>query len=177
MKIRFIYVLNDSWWAILSPVIEKIEHVDFSHCAIVIETEDYCDVYEATWPKGKKTPLSQWPEHYKLKHSIEFDVPRELEHKVLKFLEASTYFKYGTFQLFVIAVGAINNWFYKKLKDWTWNGKTQQICTELHARFIEQFTDYKFKESLDFVGCDEVFLAVQGLKFLELENKPFFKGQ
>jgi len=176
MKIKFIYVYNDAWWAVLSPVISKLENVDFSHCAILLETEDVEDVYEATWPRGKKTPFVEWPHHYKIKHAIEFDVPANLEHKVVRFLEASTYFEYSVMQLFVIALGGLNKWIYNKVKNWTWNGKTAQICTELHARFIEQFSNYKFSESMDYVGCDEVFFAVKNLKFLELEDKPFFKG-
>lgn len=176
MKISFLYVYNHAIWAILSPVIKKLENVDFSHCAILIETEDgISDIYESTWPKGIKTPFSQWPDHYEVIHKITFEVPEDKRQSVIKFLDATTYFKYSVLQLVTIALGAFSIDLANKFKNWTWNGMTEQICTELHARFIDQFSWYKFEESFDYVGCDEVYKAVQKLKFHELEDKSFWK--
>lgn len=177
MKIHFLFVYNHAWWAILSPVIKRLENVDFSHCAIGLEHNGKFLVYESTWPKGKVSEYSEFSRHYEVIHDISFDVPEYHQYKVSKFLDNSVGIVYSFVQLVVIAAGKIHPKLNHWLKNWTWNGNTSLVCTELVARFLDRFTSNQFDESFDYIGCDEVFFAVQGLSFKNLEGvSPWKEG-
>jgi hypothetical protein len=136
----------------LSKVIQIIEKLPFSHCAIV------CDgfVYESKWPKSRKIELELWLKEYEIVKSIDADVKKEALEEWFLIVKNTPY---SISQLFIIAFTYLSAPLKLAVEKMRFNGSKAFICTEMVGMFLEDFYFYKFKESPDTISLRDVLKA------------------
>lgn len=154
MKIYFLFVRNTKPWAILSPVFEYIDGVDFSHCEIGIanldQQEDQATIYGAEFPVSRKINFKTWSETYQIKHMVsvtESDPIRILA--MNQWLESKLKKPYRIIQLFMIAANKLSRGWLTR----NYRGKLYGfVCTEFLGEFMIEFYKadfHKDKELID----------------------------
>lgn len=142
-----------SWPA--KVLIKLITKKDYSHYAMAVHSPingGECFVYEATWPKSKKTPFLEW---FK-KHEIKKIYTLEADDDPAIFLEALVGMKYSIWQLCLIYLQIVLNSVGIEIKFLKGNGSKLLICSEFVALYLVNYEDVVFDEISDTLGLDEV---------------------
>lgn len=133
----------------LSKVIQIVEKLPFSHCALV------CDgfVYESKWPRSRKIELSLWLKEYEIIESFETKVDKDNLDSWFLIVKDTPY---SIAQLLIIAITYLSAPLKLVIEKIWFNGSKAFICTELVGMFFEDFYFYKFNESPDTISIRDV---------------------
>lgn len=158
MVVRFLFCTPKTWYKwIGSEIIKLGEGVKAGHFAIEVEMYGDSKIYEAVFPKSKKSQLYDWMDHYKVVGEYEFHVPIHLEVDVVNFLNDLTGVKYSLSQIISIGLVAIFKPLDFVLKTMVINQKKALICTEVGSRFIERFFKLELNQSHDQIGIKDMY--------------------
>jgi hypothetical protein len=149
---KIVFAKQKSKLMFLSKVIEKVENLPVSHCAIV------CDgvVFESTWPKSKICPLVEWLEQYEIVFS--FDARENLS-EIRGWFFRNCLKPYSLKQLFVMALTYVSAPLKLAFEKMQWNGSKALVCTEVVGMFLTDFYGYDFKESPDTISVRDALDA------------------
>lgn len=155
--IRFLFAMNNSWYAILSKLINYKQHGIGSHCAIELCYQNKNIVYESTYPVTKKTNYNQWLKHYKVNFAYEISISEDKCKDIEIYLESVLGTPFAFSQLLLIYIRLIN----KDLATWSrrviLNHNSDFICAELMARTQEKFFNIHFDRDMDSVDLEDVY--------------------
>jgi hypothetical protein len=160
MKVGFVFAENIRWWAILSPVIMRVQGTDFSHCAIAVTDENYATIFHSEWPVGYCVDMKEWSKTYKIKHHFMFTVDDKTAVYMMHWLANQVRKPYSIAQLFLILM---NKYLPRYCTQWT-NGDYMDICSEFSASFMEKFFNVDIKKPDDLIDLNDVFSAAKQLK-------------
>ena len=156
-KVYFLLAKNPAWWAIGARIIEKIEGIEFSHSAVMIDNV----VYESVWPKSRKMNFLEWSNHYKAKFIFGFDTTEENIELVKMDCEEQMGKEYSIIQLIAIWLGIVFPFFNSWLEKRRWNGQKYLICTELCSDIAFNHFEVGFTQELDNVDLTELKSALE----------------
>lgn len=148
---------NKGWLhAIGVWAIKKSEGTDFNHVAVL----DNGMVYEAVYPESRSMSFVEWNNHFRIKKVYGIKMSEAKYNAFMSEVKFNVPKKYSIWQCFLIwlcnSVGVLENYIEKII----WNGNKAMICSELVAWPMQQVLGYKFAESLDTVGMDEIEAAL-----------------
>lgn len=158
--VRVCMGLNTKWYAVLSPVIAKLDNYPASHSWIELDYHGQTFCYESVWPQGRRIKKEEHAKTYKTTKI--FELPKyEAPLKITHFLEEQKHKKYSFLQIVLIGIGLASKPF-----DNFWNGKGVNstkylICTELCAMFLNRFYGVSFNQSYDMIGLRELDQALK----------------
>jgi len=171
MKVYFIFA--NSKLRLHKPVNYLIRMVDRSmagHFAICLETDFSKTVFEAVAPKSRKiVPYDEWLNLYDPVKTLEIEVPDNKSLAVIEWLEGMVGVRYGYLQVLIIGLSAFLRPFGLILNGININYKRAIICTELGSRFIENFLEYRLKETHDEIGVKDMEIITDELSSSEIK--------
>lgn len=130
-----------------AALIKKVDGGSGSHVAIEVSLAGGAFVYEAVWPKVKKSTYAEWSTHYSIVKSYQFVVPNSHQFLVYEWLEKKIGKRYSIPQLFLILLDYIIPKNYRPI-----NGSNKYVCSELALDFAKTFFDAKTDETSDTFG-------------------------
>jgi len=164
MKVSILLVNNKKWWAKPAGMLIKyVEGVSFSHTALMFEHDGSNYVYHATWPQSKRESVSSFQEVHSLykKYDLEVDADPLVVYNYLQILLGK---KYSVAQLLLIYLRRTYSFIHAISGGWILNHENSLICSELNAKFLEDFFNVKFQSKLDSIGLREIEQALEELK-------------
>jgi hypothetical protein len=168
ISVAFVFAKNTKSWAIISPLIEKVQETDFSHCEIMIMGENDMILYGSEFPRSRKKPLNKWSEVYRIQHLMVLkEDNQEKLNEMQAWLENQMGVIYGVPQLFAILVGYIWPGLRKRLFKERLNGAHQLICSELLGDFMHKYYGVTFDKTSDLIDLNDVFKAAKKLTAAE----------
>lgn len=148
-RVTIIMSKSKAWWNFLGKFIMKAEGTPYSHFAIVKHEELDSPVFEAVWPKSKKSWYSDWIKKHEVVKSVTLDVMSAERVDVHLWLHEQMNKPYSLFQLVFIYLDLTNKTFKRMFRVQEINGQKELICTELTGLFLEKFFNVNFTESED----------------------------
>jgi len=138
--------------------IKKSEGTDFNHVAILSEDDL---VYEAVFPKTRKLPFKEWVKLFDLVRIYEIKMSKEMYDHFIYETAKCLNKNYSLFQCFMIWVSNSIGVLESSIEKTIWNGNKALICSELVAWPIKEVLKYRFSNTLDTVGMDEIEEALK----------------
>lgn len=154
---------NSEWWhkpAVLG--IEKTEGTDFNHVAFLTEMNF---VYEAVWPKARKSSLDKWKKRFKVIRTYELHLEPNEYQEMMELISLQVGKPYSVFQCAMIWVAQSFAGIQKDVESINWNGDKALICSEFVARPIKKVFNFSFNQGIDSIGMDEIEQCLKSISF------------
>jgi hypothetical protein len=172
MTINFTFSDPLSWYRIPGAwFIRVVDGGQGSHFSVGVSGSDDIYVYEAVIPRSRVVPMKSWLGHNKVKVNYMFQVPKEIEADVIRFLDSLIRVPYSVPQLILIFLCKMLFPTNILLKGAIINHERALICTEVGSRFIEKFMNYKLTKSHDNTGVKDIQMICEGLVLQDKEWK------
>jgi hypothetical protein len=166
MKVTVLFARHRKWWAIFDDLLCLAEGVPFSHVAILLQDDFSQFVYESQAPRGRRVPLTEWLEKYKITEEFLIDENFIRHSHEYYYLYRMTQLKYSPLQILAIGLGLLNKALLERNKWLEINGHKAAICTELVGNFLRVAYGVEIEKSADLLGLKDVKMLVQRMKKL-----------